>query len=77
MSAREIDDYLEGLEPAKRDALQALRVRILNRIPDPATAHLLDGYDWDKGTLRFPVDRVLSDELIDVLIATRRCQTQS
>jgi uncharacterized protein YdhG (YjbR/CyaY superfamily) len=122
MSAREVDDYLEGLEPAKRDALQALRVRILNRIPDPdecisygmpgfregkfvvvgfaafknhlswfphsgqvipeivadrATAHLLDGYDWDKGTLRFPVDRVLSDELIDVLIATRRCQTQS
>jgi uncharacterized protein YdhG (YjbR/CyaY superfamily) len=122
MSAREVDDYLEGLEPAKRDALQALRVRILNRIPDPdecisygmpgfregkfvvvgfaafknhlswfphsgqvipeivadpATAHLLDGYDWDKGTLRFPVDRVLSDELIDVLIATRRCETQS
>lgn len=122
MSAREVDDYLEGLEPAKRDALQALRVRILNRIPDPdecisygmpgfregkfvvvgfaafknhlswfphsgqvipeivadpATAHLLDGYDWDKGTLRFPVDRVLSDELIDVLIATRRRQTKS
>jgi uncharacterized protein YdhG (YjbR/CyaY superfamily) len=122
MSAREVDDYLEGLEPAKRDALQALRVRILNRIPDadeciscgmpgfregkfvvvgfaafknhlswfphsgqvipeivadPATAHLLDGYDWDKGTLRFPVDGGLSDELIDVLIATRRCQTQS
>lgn len=122
MSTREIDDYLEGLEPAKRDALQALRVRILKRIPDadecisygmpgfrqgkfvvvgfaafknhlswfphsgqvipeivadPATAHLLDGLDWDKGTLRFPVDRVLSDELINVLIATRRRQTQS
>lgn len=121
MSAREIDGYLEVLEPAKRDALQALRVRILNRIPDadeclsygmpgfregkfvlvgfaafknhlswfphsgqvipeivadPATAHLLDGLDWDKGTLRFPVDRVLSEELIDVLIATRRRQTQ-
>jgi uncharacterized protein YdhG (YjbR/CyaY superfamily) len=121
MSAREIDDYLEGLEPAKRDALQALRVRILNRIPDadecisygmpgfregkfvvvgfaafknhlswfphsgqvipeiagnPAHALLLDGYDWDKGTLRFPVDRLLADDLIDVLIETRRRQAQ-
>ena len=121
MSSHEIDLFLNGLEPAKRDALQALRRRILVRIPDadecisyaipgvregkhmlvgfaayknhlswfphsgrvipaisadPATAHLLEGYDWDKGTLRFPVEHILSDELIDALIETRRLQAQ-
>ena len=122
MSAREIDEFLSGLEPAKRDALQALRERILARIPqveecisygmpgfregkpvlvgfaafknhlswfphsghvipeianDPTTAHLLEGYDWDKGTLRFPVHQVLSDELIDALIETRRRKAEA
>jgi uncharacterized protein YdhG (YjbR/CyaY superfamily) len=43
---------------------------------NPARGHLLDGYDWDKGTLRFPVDRLLADDLIDVLIETRRRQAQ-
>jgi uncharacterized protein YdhG (YjbR/CyaY superfamily) len=121
MSAEEIDEFLAALEPAKRDALQSLRERILTRIPEaeqcisygmpgfregkhvlvgfaafknhlswfphsgqvipeiagnPAHAHLLDGYDWDKGTLRFPVDRLLADDLIDVLIETRRRQAQ-
>ena len=119
MSVNEIDDFLSALEPAKRDALQSLRERILSRLPgaeecisyaipgfrvdgkvivgfaayakhlswfphsgkvlpaiaaDPALAPLLEGYDWDKGTLRFPVDRPLSDELIDVLIETRLTQ---
>lgn len=31
----------------------------------------LDGYDWGKGTLRFPVDEPLPDSLIDQLVATR------
>ena len=120
MSAKEIDDYLATLEPAKRDALQALRERILKRLPDaeqcisysmpgfrvdgkvlvgiaaftehlswfphsgkvipavakdPATTHLLDPYDWSHGTLRFRVDQVLPDELIDTLIAVKEKQT--
>lgn len=120
MSAKEIDDYLAALEPAKRDALQALRERILKRLPvaeqcisysmpgfrvdgkvlvgiaafrehlswfphsgkvipavakDPATTHLLDPYDWSHGTLRFGVDQVLPDELIDTLIAVKKKHT--
>lgn len=119
MSAEEIDTYLAGLEPAKRDALQRLRERILIRLPDaqqcisygmpgfregktilvgfaaftkhlswfphsgrvlpaiaaePETAPLLSDYDWNDGTLRFPINRDLEDELIDVLIETRRRQ---
>lgn len=32
---------------------------------------LLEGYDWSKGTLRFPVDRVPSEELVRRLIELR------
>jgi uncharacterized protein YdhG (YjbR/CyaY superfamily) len=119
MSVNEIDDFLAPLEPAKRDALQALRERILTRLPNaeecisyaipgfrvdgkvivgfaayakhlswfphsgkvlpaiadnPTLAPLLEGYDWNMGTLRFPIDRVLSDELVDALIETRLTQ---
>jgi len=38
---------------------------------NPDVAFLLDGYDWNTGTLRFPIDRRLSDELVDALIQTR------
>jgi uncharacterized protein YdhG (YjbR/CyaY superfamily) len=31
----------------------------------------LDGYDWSKGTLRFPVDRPLPKDLVARLVATR------
>lgn len=34
MSAREIDDYLAGLDPASRAALEALRSTLLKLLPD-------------------------------------------
>ena len=120
MSAKDIDEYLAGLSPEKRDALQSLRERIRARMPDAeecisyaipgfrenghvivgfaafakhlswfphsgrvlpaiatneATAHLLADYDWNAGTLRFPVNRPLEDELIDELIRAKRMLT--
>ena len=119
MSVSAIDDYLAGLDPVNREALQKLRERIRARLPeaqecisysipgfrldgkvlvgfaayathlswfphsgkvlptiaeDHALAPLLEGYDWNKGTLRFSVEHCLSDALIDALIATRRRQ---
>lgn len=41
---------------------------------NPQIKHLLDGYDWNKGTLRFPTDHALPDELIGALISIRREQ---
>lgn len=32
---------------------------------------LLEGYDWSKGTLRFPVDRALGTELVRRLVEIR------
>ena len=32
---------------------------------------LLEGYDWSKGTLRFPVDRVLDEALVRRLVELR------
>jgi uncharacterized protein YdhG (YjbR/CyaY superfamily) len=32
---------------------------------------LLDGYDWSRGTLRFPVDRPPGDELVRRLVELR------
>jgi uncharacterized protein YdhG (YjbR/CyaY superfamily) len=32
---------------------------------------LLDGYDWSRGTLRFPVDRPPSDDLLRQLVEIR------
>lgn len=32
---------------------------------------LLDGYDWSRGTLRFPVDRPPSDRLLQRLVEIR------
>lgn len=37
----------------------------------PEHAGELDGYDWDKGTLRFPVDQPLPSVLVEGLVATR------
>ena len=34
MSAAEVDDYLAGLDEAKRDALETLRAAILQAVPD-------------------------------------------
>jgi uncharacterized protein YdhG (YjbR/CyaY superfamily) len=34
-------------------------------------ADQLDGYDWSKGTLRFPVDEPLSDELVARLVEVK------
>lgn len=34
-------------------------------------AEELDGYDWGKGTLRFPVDVPLPDALVDRLVEVR------
>lgn len=34
-------------------------------------AHLLDGYDWSKGTLRFPIDQSLPPALVRQLVAAR------
>ena len=31
----------------------------------------LEGYDWSKGTLRFPIDQPLPDELVDRLLTER------
>ncbi len=31
----------------------------------------LDGYDWSKGTLRFPIDQPLPDELVERLLTVR------
>jgi uncharacterized protein YdhG (YjbR/CyaY superfamily) len=33
---------------------------------------LLEGYDWSKGTLRFPVDRVLDEGLVRRLVEIRQ-----
>ena len=32
---------------------------------------LLDGYDWERGTLRYPVDRPPSAELLERLVELR------
>lgn len=37
----------------------------------PAISDRLDGYDWSRGTLRFPVDQPLPEELVDLLVRTR------
>lgn len=37
----------------------------------PELADLLEGYDWDRGTLRFPIDQPLPDDLVDALVAKR------
>ena len=34
----------------------------------------LDGYDWDKGTLRFPVDQSLPQDLVEKLVRVRMDQ---
>jgi uncharacterized protein YdhG (YjbR/CyaY superfamily) len=39
-------------------------------------AKLLDGYDWSKGTLRFPADSVPEEKLIQRLIELRRAQME-
>lgn len=38
---------------------------------------LLDGYDWSKGTLRFPPDSVPDEALIRLLVDARRDQIDS
>jgi len=43
---------------------------ILDRVGDG----LLDGYDWSKGTLRFPVDAVPDERLIRRLVELRLAQ---
>lgn len=40
----------------------------------PELADELGGYDWDQGTLRFPVDEPLSDSLVRRLVEVRRGQ---
>ncbi len=37
----------------------------------PELADQLDGYDWDKGTLRFPIDVPLPDDLVRRLVEVR------
>lgn len=37
----------------------------------PELADQLDGYDWDKGTLRFPVDAPLPEDLVRRLVEVR------
>lgn len=37
----------------------------------PVLADELEGYDWDKGTLRFPVDRSLPRPLVESLVTER------
>jgi uncharacterized protein YdhG (YjbR/CyaY superfamily) len=46
---------------------------ILNQIDDG----LLDGYDWSKGTLRFPVDAVPDEQLIRRLVELRLAQIEN
>ena len=40
----------------------------------PALGHAVDGYDANKGTLRFPVDTPLPRTLVEQLIITRLAQ---
>lgn len=40
----------------------------------PELAGQLGDFDWDKGTLRFPPDRQLPDDLVERLVATRMRQ---
>jgi len=40
----------------------------------PALAEELGGYEWAKGTLRFPVDEPLPESLVRRLVETRRRQ---
>lgn len=42
------------------------------QVLDAIDPSLLEGYDWSKGTLRFPVDQVPNDELLEQIIAVRR-----
>ncbi|REK19727.1 MAG: DUF1801 domain-containing protein [Actinobacteria bacterium] len=37
----------------------------------PEMAEDLEGYDWDKGTLRFPPDAHLPESLVEKLVAAR------
>jgi uncharacterized protein YdhG (YjbR/CyaY superfamily) len=37
----------------------------------PEVADQLEGYDWDKGTLRFPIDQPLPDDLVETMVAKR------
>jgi len=110
VSAKQVDEYLRGLEEPKRSTLEAMRRTILEVVPDaeqvisyrvPAFRvdgktvagfaafrdHLsylpfsgsvlsqlaaeLDGYTMTKSALHFPVDRPLSKELVEKLLATR------
>lgn len=42
----------------------------------PPLADLLEGYDWDKGTLRFPVDEPLPRSLVESLVRERLRQLE-
>ena len=46
---------------------------ILDRVDDG----LLEGYDWSKGTLRFPVDAVPEERLIHRLVELRLAEIKS
>lgn len=37
----------------------------------PELAAHLENYDWDKGTLRFPIDRPLPDDLVELIVSKR------
>lgn len=43
----------------------------------PVLADRLDGFDWDKGTLRFQPDQLPSDDVIRDIVWMRRAQIEA
>jgi uncharacterized protein YdhG (YjbR/CyaY superfamily) len=91
MGAAEIDDYLADVPEPGRGTLEALRRSILSVVPDaeqcisyglPAfkvdgSVVAVAGYDSTRGSLHFPADRPLPDDLVRTLVEARLRQIAS
>jgi uncharacterized protein YdhG (YjbR/CyaY superfamily) len=70
-----VDDYLAGLPPAQKAALE--RVRALSVFPfSPAAIEAvkdrLEGFDLAKGTIHFSPERPVPDDVLADVVRARR-----